>query len=99
MDREAAARKTRAFVERMESENHGLMFATNKACQTCMFAHGDVNWNGNKLVLNPGKCFCQMYEPDDSNGKPQDVAFDGAPCEWYERELPSQIRRQNERRP
>lgn len=97
MDKEAAARKTRAFVERMESENHGLMFATNKACQTCLFSRGKVMWNGKELTLRPDIGFCKIYDPDDYTGKPQDVAFDGAPCEWYEHELPSQIRRQNER--
>lgn len=87
MDKIAAARKTKAFLERIESENHGLIFATNEACQTCIFAEGEVEWNGKTLVLDPGKDFCLVYEPDDSDGKPHDVSFEGAPCEWYEEKV------------
>lgn len=73
-----------SFVDRIKHERLGIAFATNKACQTCIFAEGVVDWNGRKLVLDPDKDFCEMYEPDDSNGKPHDVSFEGAPCEWYE---------------
>lgn len=75
-----------SFVERIEHERLGIVFATNKACQTCLFSTGEVIWNGKKLILDANKCFCLVYEPDDSNGKPHDVAFDGAPCEYYEKE-------------
>ena len=72
-----------SFVDRIENERMGLAFATNKACQTCAFAHGEVDWNGKELELDPDKCFCLVYEPDDSDGKPHDVAFDGAKCQFY----------------
>lgn len=77
------AERTQALLDRMDEQNYGIAFATNKACQTCAFAHGEVDWDGRVLELDPGKCFCLIYEPDDSNGKPHDVAFDGAKCLFY----------------
>lgn len=73
------------FVDRIENERMGIALATNRACQTCAFAHGEVDWNGRMLELDPDKCFCLVYEPDDSDGKPEDVAFNGANCEFYAR--------------
>lgn len=74
----------KSFVDRINNEKMGIAFASNEACQTCLFAYGEVMFNGKPLELTPSKCHCLVYEPDDSNGKPQEVAFDGAPCEWYE---------------
>lgn len=79
------AERTQALLDRMEEQNYGIVFASNKACQTCLFAQGEVNWNGRTLDLTPDKDFCLVYEPDNSDGKPDDVSFEGAPCKYYEK--------------
>ena len=33
-----------SFVDRIKHERLGIAFATNKACQTCIFAEGVVEW-------------------------------------------------------
>lgn len=75
----------KTFIDRMGEEPFGIGFATNKACQTCLFAHGKAPWRPAGLEITPDICYCLVYEPDDSNGKPHDVEFHGAPCEWYEK--------------
>ena len=76
----------KSFVERVADEVLTFDWATNKACQTCLFAHGEVIWFGEPLKLEPDKCFCLVYNPDESNGKPKRIAFDGAPCKYYEKD-------------
>lgn len=89
--------RTQALLDRMEEQCYGMVMATNKACQTCLMARGRADWLPPGQEIRPDLCHCKIYEPDDGGLKPFDVAFKGAPCEWYERELPSQIRRQNVR--
>ena len=76
----------KSFVERVANEVLTFDWATNKACQTCLFAYGEVIWNGRLLKLTPSKDFCLVYNPDESNGKPTKIAFDGAPCKYYEKD-------------
>ena len=64
----------KSFLDRIKDEVPGFVRASNKACQTCMFA------------TNPSKCYCQIYEKDDGEMKPNGVLFDGADCEYYEKE-------------
>ena len=83
--------KRKSFIDRLEEDGEefgsGFAFASNKACQTCAFAHGE--YGNPPKVCNPGKCYCQIYEPDDLGHKPGEVAFHGAPCE-YAAKLPSE---------
>jgi hypothetical protein len=77
-----------SFLERIKDEVIEPVFASNKACRTCIFAHGDPSWKvpeGYKIA--PDKCYCQIYEPDDLGEKPDDVAFHGADCEFYEKAI------------
>jgi hypothetical protein len=79
------AEKIKSFIDRLEEDGEefgaGFAFATNKACQTCLFAHGEPPW-----ADSPDKGNCMIYEPDDLGDKPTDVLFHGAPCEYYEAE-------------
>jgi hypothetical protein len=72
----------KSFLDRIKDEVVVMSFATNKACQTCMFAHSEYG-NPSK-AYTPQKCNCQIYERDDLGDKPDDVAFEGASCEYYE---------------
>ena len=63
----------KSFLDRINDEVPGFAPATNKACQTCM------------LATNPLKCYCQIYEKDDGEMKPNEVLFDGVECEYYEK--------------
>jgi hypothetical protein len=51
----------------------------NIVCKTCMFRIIEVN--GKKVDIPTGSC-CEIYEYPD--GKPHEVYFDGAECEFYE---------------
>ena len=51
----------------------------NIVCKTCMFSHGESPW-----ADEPTKGCCEIFEYPDS--KPNDVYFDGANCEYYEKD-------------
>ena len=74
-----------SFLDRMRGEPFGT-FASNRACQTCLFARGEQSWDGlpEGWTLAPDHCYCLIYEPP--RDKPNDVAFDGADCIYYEDE-------------
>jgi len=71
----------KSFLDRREGETMLGVFATNEACQTCFFAHGEAPW-----ADTPMKDFCMIYEKADGVGKPDDVAMHGAECDYYEPE-------------
>jgi hypothetical protein len=77
------AEKQKSFIGRLQEDGEefgaGFAFATNKACQTCMLAHGEPPW-----ADSPDKSYCQIYERDAGKSKPVDVEYKGAPCEYYE---------------
>ena len=67
---------------RWESEMMGGKHPNPKACETCMFRPSE--FRGVKLD-RADTANCQIYEePDD---KPDEVYFDGAECEHYEKVL------------
>lgn len=47
-------------------------------CNTCVHRHGDSPLNDGPVKLN-----CMMYYTD---SKPYDVLFEGAECDYYEKE-------------
>jgi hypothetical protein len=79
------AEKIKSFTDRLKEDGEefgsGFAFATNKACQTCLLAHGEPPW-----ADSPGKSYCQIYERETGEDKPRSIAYDGAPCEYYEAE-------------
>lgn len=50
-----------------------------KYCKTCMFSHGKPPY-----ADLPEKCHCMIFEYP--NDKPNDVYYDGKPCEYYEKQ-------------
>ena len=64
---------------RWESEMMGGKKANPKACETCAFSHGEAPW-----ADEPIKGCCEMFEYPDT--KPDTVYFDGAECEYYEKQ-------------
>ncbi|GHV23286.1 hypothetical protein FACS189494_11160 [Spirochaetia bacterium] len=71
----------KSFLDRIEDEVLVGVPASNRACQTCMFAHGKAPW-----ADTPMKGNCMIYERDAGEDKPAEVCFDGADCEYYEKE-------------
>jgi hypothetical protein len=65
---------------RWESEMMGGKARNPKACLTCMFSHGEP-----PFADTPIKGSCKIYEYPES--KPDEVYFDGAECENYEKAL------------
>jgi len=65
---------------RWENEPMGGVPANPKACQTCMFRASE--FNGVKLD-RADTANCQIYEAPES--KPNDVYWNGADCESYEK--------------
>jgi hypothetical protein len=82
------AEKIKSFIDRLEEDGEkfgsGFAFATNKACQTCLFAHGE--YGNPPKSYTPRKCYCQIYDYDEGEDKPRAIAYDGAPCEYYEKD-------------
>jgi hypothetical protein len=64
-----------------------------KYCRTCMFAHGEPPW-----ADAFDKAHCLMYPESDGVDKPNDVYFDGAPCDYYEREKRKSLIKQREKK-
>ncbi len=65
-----------------ESNLHQPLFFGGKSikathCHTCRFA-----WIHNPPKKLPENGYCKIYESLES--KPEEVLFDGAPCEYYE---------------
>jgi hypothetical protein len=59
----------------------GRHVSENIVCKTCMFRFIEV---GGRKVDIPSGSACEIFEyPDD---KPHDVYFDGAECEFYEKQ-------------
>ena len=50
-------------------------------CKTCVFAHGTPPFED-----LPEKAYCAIYRHGQGSGKPSEVYYDGAPCEYYEKE-------------
>jgi hypothetical protein len=69
-------------LDRLRDSSFQPVFATNKACQNCMFAHGEP-----PFADAPDKSYCQIYERESGESKPRNVAYDGADCEYYEEDI------------
>ena len=68
---------------RWENEMMGGKHVTDKiVCKTCMFRFIE---SGGERVEKPDASICEIFEYPDS--KPSEVYFDGAECEYYEKEL------------
>lgn len=52
-----------------------------KYCKTCRFSHGKPPFED-----APEKSYCMIYSKDDGERKPPEVYYEGAKCEYYEKE-------------
>ena len=50
-------------------------------CKTCVFSHGKP-----PFADLPEKAYCAMFPKSKGKAKPSDVYFEGAQCDYYERE-------------
>lgn len=50
-------------------------------CKGCKYAHGEPPW-----ADRPTKGYCKVYRRVDGLQKPDDVYYDGTPCEFREPE-------------
>lgn len=63
------------------SENFGCKPINPKMCKTCRFAHGKPPFED-----APEKRYCMIFSRDDGEQKPPDVYYEGAECEYYEKQ-------------
>lgn len=63
------------------SENFGCKPINPKMCMTCRFAHGKPPFED-----APEKSYCMIFSRDDGEQKPPDVYYEGADCEYYEKQ-------------
>lgn len=54
---------------------------TNTYCNTCMFCEII-----NPIGRQPQTRYCEMFDKDETDGKPDDILFNGAECPFYEKE-------------
>lgn len=59
----------------------GGRITTHKWCDTCMFC--DVI---EPIGRQPQTRYCKIYGAKDTHGKPDEVIYEGAKCEFYEKE-------------
>jgi len=63
---------------RWENEDWRSQQPNPKACETCIFSHGEPPW-----ADTPLKGSCEIFEYPES--KPHDVYFEGAGCEYHDK--------------
>lgn len=74
------------MAEQKENNLHqpisgGGRITTHKWCDTCMFC--DVI---EPIGRQPQTRYCKIYGANDTHGKPDEVIYEGAMCEYYEKE-------------
>ena len=69
------------YIQKMkDSENAstGCRGINPAFCKKCAFSHGEP-----PFADLPEKAYCEVYAHGTTNGKPPDVYYDGAECEFY----------------
>ena len=61
-----------------EDESWGCRTINPAFCQTCAFSHGEP-----PFADLPDKSYCEIYTRENSTGKPPEVYYEGAECEFY----------------
>lgn len=75
--------KKEAYIAKLEDEMHevfGCKQPNPKYCRTCMFV-----LKKDPFGELPDNAYCRMFPEQEHEGKPNDVYFDGAECEYYEK--------------
>ena len=81
--------KENTSAKEAQSQIKGQFPDRNKIiCKDCIFRDRTVIELGEKEIpVGVTKAFCDMYQaPPASNGKPHDVLFSNADCEFYVKE-------------
>lgn len=71
--------KLKQKLDDSKKERWGCRGINPEACRSCIFAHGDP-----PFADAPEKAYCMIYGKGTSNGKPPEVYYDGAKCEYQE---------------
>lgn len=57
-------------------------------CKDCVFRKPDLVQDGKVIVKGYKNGYCKVYTPEISNGKPNDILFEKADCEYYQKDEP-----------
>lgn len=76
-----ASEKMKQKFEESKAEQWGCRGINPKYCRKCIFSHGEP-----PFADMPEKAYCRIYGKADSSGKPPEVYYDGAKCEYFEKE-------------
>lgn len=71
------------YLEKMidsEEAKPGCAKINPHFCRSCYFANGAA-----PFADSPEKVYCAIYNRENTNGKPPDVYYEGAECEYYEK--------------
>ncbi len=72
------------YIQKMK-ESEGDVLASRKInpafCKSCVFSHGKP-----PFADMPEKAYCEIYNRETTTGKPPDVYYEGAECEFYIKE-------------
>lgn len=82
--------KENKAVQEARSEIKGQFPDRNKIlCKDCIFRdHAYIKIGEKEISVGITKIYCDAYQPPPvSNGKPYDVLFNNADCEFYAKEL------------
>ena len=69
--------KLKKKFEESKEERFGCRGINPKFCKSCAFAHGEP-----PFADLPEKAYCEIYQRG-TTGKPPDVYYDGAKCDFY----------------
>ena len=71
--------KKKMYKEKLLDSGGGGGRKADCVCESCIFAAVI-----DPIGRQPKMRYCKIYETDDSEGKPDDVLYEGVPCEYYE---------------
>ena len=79
----STSEKMKKKLEDSKNEVWGCAKINPKQCRSCHFSHGKPPFED-----APEKVHCMIYSYDDGVGesKPPEVYYDGADCEFYEKD-------------
>lgn len=67
------------------ADTEGQVFGCRKInpayCRSCRFANGQPPFED-----GPEKAYCMIYSRAEGEAKPEDVYYDGARCDYYEKD-------------
>lgn len=71
---------------RINDDAHFCSPPLDIVCKTCAFRKPDYKVNGQILVPGHTNGYCQVYTPENTNGKPNGILFDGEGCKYYRKD-------------